>query len=468
MAKAAKNILPAVWLLLFFLAGCKSFNGPAIREKNAKDYQKDLTAETNDVLSKKTVFDLNDCIQIALANSLQTKAAKIQQQIAKLERKIAFANFLPAVNLDYTHTTWNKQPKINFGGSPAALQDQSITDITWQFQMSIFDPSTWFLYAMHQRGEETAELVTKYTMQITILDVIINYYHCLTLEQTMQALQSQLNAAGEFEKETGQLYRQGQVVEWQNQQAQVTVLARQTELNRTKYALKQAYADLLASMGLSPIAQIRLKIDQPLKSPDEPLEELVCKALLVNPQLQISDRRVAIEEEKVKVALAAFLPRISVFANRSTTSDSFQVFDTLWSYGFAGTMTVFNGFANINEYKAAKERRKAAFVEREQQTLVLILQVYKAYLNLENAKDEVLFAQKSFDVASKHFDETYEKWKEGQVQSSEMLSQMAGKDNAQMELMNSNFSLQVCIATLQNVMGTTDTPKIDEKKNESR
>ena len=35
-----------------------------------------------------------------------------------------------------------------------------------------------------------------------------------------------------------------------------------------------------------------------------------------------------------------------------------------------------------------------------------------------------------------------------------------------MELMNSNFRLQVSIATLQNVMGTTDIQKNDEKKNE--
>lgn len=464
MSKNAKYILLAIWIYLFFIAGC-GYDEQAVRVKNANEYQKVLAAETNDVLSKKEVFDLNDCIQIALKNSLQTKAAKIQQQIAKLERKVSFANFLPAINLDYTHTTWNKQPKISFNGSAVALQDKSITDVTWQFEMSIFDPSTWFLYAMHKRGEETAELVTKYTMQMTVLDVIINCYHCLTLEQTIAALQSQLNAADKLEKETKQLLNQGQIVEWQHQQAQVSVLASQTELNRTKYALKQAYADLLASMGLSPMAQIKLKIDQPLAEPNGTLEELVYQGLINNPQLRIADLKVAIEEEKVKVALAAFLPRISIFANRSTTSDSFQVYPTLWSYGFAATYAIFNGFANINEYEAAKERKKAAFVNREQQTLILILQIYKAYLNLQNAKDEVLYAQKSFDVAEKRFDDTYEKWKQGLVQSSDMLEMMANKDNWQTQLMNSNYNLQVCIATLQNVMGTTNIPNIEEKKN---
>ena len=185
---------------------------------------------------------------------------------------------------------------------------------------------------------------------------------------------------------------------------------------------------------------------------------MVYKALIENPQLQIADRQVAIEKEKVKVALAAFLPRLTIFANRGNTSDSFQLYQDFWTFGLTGTMAIFNGFANINEYKAAKERKKAAFIEREQETLTLILEVFKAYLNLQNAKDQAMLAQKSFDAASKHFDEINEKWKEGLVQSSEMLNVLAEKDNAQMELMNSNFNLQVCIATLQNAMGITEIP----------
>jgi outer membrane protein TolC len=455
-----KSKIPFLILMsALFLAGCRSFDGQAIREKHAKDYQRDVAAETNDVLSKKAAFDLNDCIQIALENNLQIRTSKIQQQIAKLERKIAFSGFLPAVNLDYDYTKWNRQPRVKTATSTIAMHDQAIKEITWQIQMSIFDPSTWFLYAMHKRGEEIAEIVTKYTTQITILDVTINYYHCLALQQTQSALQSQLNAAIALEKEISELFQEGLVTQWQYEQAHLIALTRKTELSKTQYALKQANGDLLISMGLSPLADISLSIEtNPLKEPNESLEDLVYDAFLANSQLHIADRQIEIEKEKVKVALAAFLPRLTVFANRGNTSDSFQLYQNFWTYGLSGTMAIFNGFANINEYKAAKQRRSAAFIEREQKTLVLMLEVLKAYLNLENAKEEAQLAQKSFDAASRHFDEVNEKWKEDLVQSSEMLNVLAEKDNAQMELMVSNFNLQVSIATLQNVMGITEIP----------
>jgi len=464
MVNKIKNIPFVMLLFLALFAGCSSFDGRAVREKHTKDYQRDLAAETNDVLSKKTVFDLNDCVQIALENGLQVKAAQIQQRIATLERKISFSNFLPVVNLSYDSTRWDRQPRVKTGTTTMATHDQTIKNITWQMEMSIFDPSTWFLYAMHKRGEEVAQLVTKYTEQMTVLEVTVDYYHCLTLQQARQAMQSQLNAAGELEKEIGELFKEGLVTQWQYEQAQVVVLSRRTEVNRIEYAIKQARADLLVSMGMSPLTDISLEIKEPLQAPAEPLEDLICKALLENPQLHIADLQIAIAEEKIKIALAAFLPRLTIFANRTNTSDSYQLYQNSLTYGLAGTFAIFNGFANINEYKAAKERKKGAFIDREQQTLTLILQVYKAYLNLENAKEEALLSQKYFDTASKHLDEVNEKWKEGLIQSSEMLSIMAEKDNTQMELMNSNFNLQVCIATLQNVMGTAEVPNKEKQK----
>jgi len=447
----------AILVLSLFLAGCSNFDGNLIRENHIRDFQQQLAEKTNEVLSKRGYFGLNDCIEVALANNLNVRSSEIQQRIAKLERKISFSNFLPTVNLDYQYTKWDKQPKIKFGSSATALHDQRIRDITWQIQMSIFDPSTWFLYAMHQRGEEIAEIVTKYTKQLTILEVTINYYHCLSLKQIECALQSQLNAAIALEKEIRAFYEEGMVTQWQAEQAQVYLLARKTNLRQVRYALKLAKADLLSSMGLSPLAEISLEIEQPLKTPNESLEGLVAEAIISNPLLHIADRNIAIEKEKVKVALASFLPKLMGFANRTHSSDSFLLYDNFWTYGLAGTMTLFNGFANINEYKAAKERKKEAFIKREQQTLVLMLEVGKAYLNLENAQRQSLLAQKVLDMSSMHFTEVQEKWHEGLVDSSEMLDVLAEKEVAQMDFMNSRFQLQVSIATLYNVMGITDT-----------
>ena len=72
--------------------------------------------------------------------------------------------------------------------------------------MSIFDPSTWFLHSMHQRGEEIAELVSEYVRQMTVLQVTVLYYNCLMLYEIDNALESQLKTVITLEQ-TAKVFR---------------------------------------------------------------------------------------------------------------------------------------------------------------------------------------------------------------------------------------------------------------------
>jgi len=128
-------------------------------------------------------------------------------------------------------------------------------------------------------------------------------------------------------------------------------------------------------------------------------------------------------------------------------------------------LRVFDGFANVNAYKLVREQRKDAYIRREQASLALMIKVVKAYLNMANAEAEMVLAEKFQSVASKRFAEIEEKWREGLISSSEMLSVTAERDNAQMQKMAARFQHQISIATLINAMGKTDT-SVEEQNNE--
>ena len=133
--------------------------------------------------------------------------------------------------------------------------------------------------------------------------------------------------------------------------------------------------------------------------------------------------------------------------------------------GLAGTLRVFDGFANINAYKLVREQRKDAYIRREQVSLALMIKVVKAHLNMTNAEAEMVLAEKFQGVASKRFAEIEEKWREGLVSSSEMLSVTAERDSTKMQTMAARFQHQISIATLINAMGKTDT-SVEEQNNE--
>jgi len=447
-------------LAMVLLAGCSSFDGQKVRREHAASYPQALAQTTAEALSAGDPLGLEDCCRIAMENSLQTRSAEIQQRIAKLERKVAFANFLPVVSVGYQHYEFDPSISLPLPDMDPVKIDK-VRSIMWEANVSLFNPATWFLYAMHKRGEEIAGLVTDYTRQMTAWQVTALYFQCLSLEEAVGALDSELAAAVQMEKDLRALSEEGLVSEWQAEQAGVLVQARRIGRNQTQRSLAQARANLLAAMGLSPVADFSLKQQLPLEPPEGAVEELILEALLSHPRLAIADRSIEIEKEKVKIALSNFLPQLFGFVYRPDSLEDFVSAPDQWIYGMAGTMTLFTGFANINEYKAARQRRTESFLEREQASLAVMLSVIEAHLALETAKERVALARSALDVKGKELAETEEKWREGLVNSSEMLERTSERDRAQMQAINARFQYQVSTATLLNAMGRT---KIDYKE----
>ncbi len=453
----AGRMITSLFLVLLGLAGCNSFDGQRIRQEHAETYPKRIAETTEDVLAEYQKLDLYDCIQIALENNLPVKSAEIQQRVAKLEKKVSFSNFLPAVSLSYQKVWWDPMPKVRFGGTGIPLHDKDVREITWNIQMSIFNPATWFLYSMHSRGYEIAELVTDYTRQAIALQITAQYFQCLSLEQMLKALESQVSAAEAVGKELTAYQQEGLIAAWQANQGGVLMLARQTELRQIQKFLGQAKSELLANMGLDPLSNITLELQMPLETPEGTLDELITESLLQHPNLAIADRQIAIEKEKVKFAISNFLPRLVGFANRVDTSDSYQVFTNYWMAGLNSTIMVFNGFANLDQYEAAKERQKNAFIQREQATLTLMLQVIRASDQVQTAEDQMKLAKAFNDVAAEHLSEVIQKYEQGLVQASDMLTMIAEADKAQIQYLQAQLQYQTSIAVLINVMGKTQT-----------
>jgi outer membrane protein TolC len=456
-----------IWMIATVMIGCSSFNGKEMRREHAENYPKQLAEETRDVLSEYRPLDLNDCIRIAMQNSLSVKSAEIQQRIARLEKKVSFANFLPAVSLNYQKTWWDPQPQIKFGPSGFPMHDKNVRDVTWNIQLSIFNPATWFLYSMHTRGYEIAELVTDFTRQAIALQVTAQYFQCLSLEQMLTVLKSQLVAAQTLEKELAAYRQEGLVSDWKAEQGRVLVLARRTELHRVQRSLNQAKAELLAGMGLDPTSDVTLETQMPLDAPGGSLDDLIMEALLNHSSLAISDRQVAIEKEKLKAAVTAFLPQLMGFASRVDTSDSHQVFTNYWMGGLSAAITVFDGLANVNYYQAAKELQKDAILQRKQATLTLMLQVIRAMDQVELAQDQMELTRKMNEVASMRLAEVKQQYEQGLIQASDMLVAAAEADEAEIRYLQTRFQYQTSISVLTNVMGKTQTV-FEESTNESR
>ncbi len=443
---------------VLILTGCGRFDGPKVRREHAENYPTVLDQRAEDFIAGKGPLTLQDCILTALQNNLDIRVAQVRQRVAQLNRKVSFSQFLPQVSLNYDYTRWDPQPEMVTGATSQPLHDERIRELTLDIQMSIFNPSTWFMYTLHTRGEEIAEIAADYTRQMIVLQITTYYYYCLGLEEIAKVLDSRIRAAEKLAEQLQHYHTEGLVFAWQSDQARTNLQSQTLQKQRVRQFLEQTRGQLLTVMGLSPLYPLELDVSESMTVPQGNLEDCITEALLSHPQLRIADREIAIEKEKVKIALSAFLPSLTGFADRVNTTDAFQRYSSYWMMGLSGVMTLFNGFANLYEYDAAKENVKKAALEREQATLTLMLEVFRAYQNLQIAQDAVTIAEENYQAAHAHYDQVHLQWQEGLVDVPGLMSILTEKDLAEMVQINSQFQVQVAIATLVNAMGKT---KID-------
>lgn len=445
-----------VLLVFCLLQGCATFDGLRTRQTNTDEFLAKLDARTEAALASDEPFTLERCVAIALENNLDIQAADLERRIAKLNRRIAFANFLPEVTFNYTSTELDRAPaSALFGSLTTTMQDRIVRDTALQAQMPIFAPATWFLYAIHQRGEEISEVAADYTRQMIALQVTGLFYQCLATNESNRILEAQQAAAATLLKEVEAYYGEGMVTDADIAQVRVLLMARENDLKRNGRASERCVAELLTAMGLSPVVKIELVAATSIEAPEGELDDWLLEALLHNPRLAIADRLVEIEKEKARIAIANFLPALVGFAGRSHTSNSYMAYPYVNALGFSGLMTVFNGFANINEYKVARTEEEKAFLTREQDSLALMLEVVRAHSNFADAQSSLELAQAAAKAAETGLKEDTAKMREGLLRPSEMLDTIAQHDTAQVYAANAKYQEQVMTAIARNVLGAT-------------
>jgi outer membrane protein TolC len=441
-----------LFTLLIFSAGCAV---KVSRVEHAGTYPGRLTEKTTETLPE-TPITLDECIDIALANNLDLQALEIQKRLATLDRKSAFGNFLPNIELRFSFSATDKPQLRQAGGSLVQMSDQKVANLAIDLQQPIFLPQAWYLYDMRRKGEDISNLVLQRTRQMISLQVTALYFACLSLEEAEGYLQTATKSTEALLKETQAFEREGLAMPSQRREVETLLLESRLSLKNIERTSTEYKANLLETMGLSPFADLKLKRDTPLPPVQQrELSEDVLEALINRLELHIDDRTLEIRKQEVRSAIASFLPSIFGIGGFSHSSDSFLKYSNIWSYGVSSILTVFDGFQNVFGYRAAREREKAAFIEREQTCMMIMLEVLRARNGVERASDQLKVATINLATAEESFREAQAQWNEGLLQISEILEAVTKRDQARFIVTLAQYQQQVALATLGDVLGRT-------------
>jgi outer membrane protein TolC len=432
--------------------GCASdFN--QIRSRHAEEFPNSLSEKSKALIKSGEPLDLDACIKIAMNNNLDIKVADIEGKLAAIERNIAFSYFLPCVDVRITRLNNNEQQLQKAMGNYLAMADQNITQSVISAQLAVFNPQTWFLYNGYRKGADIRLLVSERVRQAIRLQVTALYMACLSQETSGKAIEASGEQAQSLVKQMEAFQREGLILKSDLEEAKVFLTSQQNNLQDNKRLQKSTKAELMEAMGLSPLDHITLKGTPSFSVKDEDVTQQIYEAMINRPELKISDRNITVKEDEVKIAIAGFFPTIGLFTQYTNSSNSYQYYENIWSYGISGVLSVFDGFANIQHYKAAKQEREKAMIEREQSCLKIMLEVIKARDLLDKAKDMRNLLTKEADSSRISLKEVQSQWDEGLVTASDKLKAVSRNATAEANLALADYQYQVAAAAMIDVMG---------------
>jgi outer membrane protein TolC len=448
------NVLAALTTIfaMAVVQGCASdFN--QIRSRHAEEFPSALAEKSKELVKEDEPLDLDACIKIALNNNLDIKVADIKGKLAAIDRNIAFSYFLPCVDVLVTRLNNNEQQLQKAMGTYLAMADQNITQSVISAQLAVFNPQTWFLYSAYKKGADIRLLISERVRQAIRLQVTALYMACLSQETSGKAIETSLGQARALVKQMEAFQREGLILKSDLEETKVFLTSQENNLQDNKRLQKSTKAELMEAMGLSPLVDISLKGVPSMTVKDEDLIQQIYEAMINRPEMKISDRNIAVKEDAVKIAIAGFLPAVGLFTQYTNSSNSYQYYENIWSYGISGVLSVFDGFANIQNYKAAKQERGQAMIEREQSCLKIMLEVIKARDLLDKAKDMKTLLSREAEASRILLKEVQAQWDEGQVTSSDKLKAVSRNATAQANLTLADYQYQVAAAAMIDVMG---------------
>lgn len=462
-------------ILLVSCSSVDSEKKQALRMKSLADKEN----ESKKYFQKyNNTLTLDRAIQLSVERNLTLKTKTIEQEIAKLDRKIAFGNFLPKVSLGYSYTMLNDKimgetkdtalpiPLPMSFGLETRLVDKNLSLFSVNAQMPIFVPATWFLYSARQKGEDISSLTRDLTEKMIKLQTIGQYHYILALESEKEYLKQELESAKEFNRSAKIALEAEAILPWEYEGTEQIVQMREFALKQNARDLQSAKMSLMNNLDMYPLLDFQLEKPQHNEDVKMPtLEETIYEALKNSELIQIREGAEDISKDVTKIAISNFLPKIVLTGGYFNTSNAAFSDPDFFMGTLGGMFSIFNGFQNVHEYKKARRNQEIAFIKREEEIMKVIFETVNAYNSLESSREEMDIALKNFAVSTGRFNQKKLEKETDSIDNWEYIQGVAEYEKALSLKEKAEYKYRVSLATLNMLTGKDIFAK-GEKKDE--
>lgn len=414
---------------------------------------------------------LEQAVALALEKNPALRAAAEDKNIARAQRELARAAFLPRVDFSQgfmrgnnpvyvfgTLLTQRQFTAANFAlpglNAPTPLNNhQTRLDGRWLLWDSFVSLER---HRAARRMETAADFATEQARQDLILRVVRSYYAVLVARENLAAALEALNTAESSEQRVAQMEKAGLVVTSDLLSAQVFRAQMKEREIRAANQLALAYMNLAHELGLGPGAPA-----EPVGKLVEPsaaaisMEDWEAIALATRPALRAAELQRQAAESGRKQALYEFGPKLGAFANFERDAESLAggPSGNNWTAGFRLEWNLFAGGADKARFAEAQARARQAADQIEWFRSAVRLEVRQAFLETRAAEQRVAAARGAVAQAKESLRVLQNRYQAGLANMTDLLRAQTAQLEARTAYLAAVNDGQVARAALERAAG---------------
>ncbi|MFA5984874.1 MAG: TolC family protein [Methylococcaceae bacterium] len=416
-------------------------------------------------------FSLQQAIDYALENNPELHI--MQARIAQAENQlgIALANYYPQVKLGLSYQHSNNpaevfaiiiaQRRLNFAGTdfnhPGA-EDNYRPQVSATY--SLFrGGQDYHLNQAAELGVEAAELEKAALHNRLINHISAAYYGQLAaIDSHKVSLRSVSAVESELEQSRLQ-YQAGTLLKSDVLSLEVQLAEAKAAQLQAANAIELANTVLKTLLGMS--ANTALSVTESLaqvlpKEPDS-FDELLKQAVAQHPEIQITEKRVAIAQQQLAVSKGAYLPRADAYVNYGSNSKdlAFSASRDNVSVGVQVEVDLFNGFATQAKVNKAEHELIEAQEAARQSRLQVESALKSACLRLQEALSRNVVATVAVQSAEEALRLVSEQRQAGVVTVTRYIEAEVARDKAYARQISARLDALRAQAELKQALGGT-------------
>lgn len=414
-------------------------------------YSQESAAEVT--MKENEILTMRQCINIALLNNPEIKAAISDTDINKTRIGQAKAAYVPEINFSGGYNFNNTSSYVTFIDNTVNTFDIATFDLT----QLIYDfGKTSANIKIQKTNLESSREDLQSTINNTVYDVKKGYYDLLLALENLRVYEESVKMYSEQLKQAEAFYKVGEKPKVDVLTAKVNLSNANLEVIKAKNDVILAYAALNNAMGIPEKADYEISDELKCLDNDYGFNELIDIAIENRPDYKSALLKSKSAKLEIKLAKTEFAPRIEAFGGYNVAGYNVNHetnTDTGWRAGARLNLISLNIYRNkkkIDEAKASydKEIHNAEILKNR-----IYLEIQQAFASFQESKKSVPVAKVAMEEAKENYDMTNGRYKVGFGNHIELKDADIFYVNAKLAYYKTLYDLNLSLAMLEKYLG---------------